>query len=526
MYDLMIKNGTVIDGSGLEAFIADIGVIKDKICAIGDLSIRDAKKVINAEGNIVCPGFIDMHSHSDLKLLEKHISDVKVRQGVTTELLGQDGLGVAPIISVDGVDLVKDLVISLAGESNVDWNWKSFRSYLDALDRRGMPVNTAVLVTHGAVRIAAMGMERRKATGEELGIMEEIIKQAIFEGAVGFSTGIVYPPCNYADKEELIRLTAAAKDTVFIIHMRDEGDEFIEALTETLDICKQSGCNLHISHLKAYGSKNWYKMKDALTLIAEAREGNQIITTDRYPYVAACTFLAAILPPWTLEGGNKKLIKRLKDNTQRGIIKKDFTKSEWANRPLLVGWENIRIAGMRTTENKHLEGKSLSEVANLRLQNPIDALCDLLIEEDGGGTMIIFYGNEDVLTNVLKHPFSTIGSDGIYTGKPHPRLYGTFPRVIGHYVREKGILSVEKAIYKMTSLPAGILKLNSRGLIKCGYYADIVVFDFDKISDMATFDNPVQYPTGINYVIVNGNIAVENGSYNGSLSGRVLRFTK
>ncbi|MEL7566447.1 MAG: D-aminoacylase [Dehalobacterium sp.] len=523
MYDLILKNGTIIDGSGKEAFVGDIGIIDDKICAIGELPIHDANKVIDIAGKIVCPGFIDMHSHSDLILLEKNTSDVKVRQGVTTELLGQDGLGVAPVISDDGVDLVKNLVSSLAGEPSIEWKWTSFGSYLDALDRNGLPVNTAVLVTHGAVRIAVMGMEGRKATEEELILMEEIIKQSINEGAVGFSTGMVYPPCNYADKEELVRLTAAAKDTVFVIHMRDEGDEFIEALGETMDICKQSGIKLHISHLKTYGPKNWHKMKDALKIITKAQENHQRITADRYPYVAGCTFLAALLPTWTLAGGNKKLIERLKDYSQREIIKADYTKSGWTNRPLSVGWENIRIASMRTSNNKRFEGKSLSEIAISRGQDPADTLCDILIEEDGGGTMIIFYGNEDVLSSVLIHPLVTIGSDGIYGGKPHPRLYGSFPRMIGHYVREKGLMPMEEAIRKMTSLPAEILRLDRRGMIKCGYYADIVVFDFKEISDQATFDNPMQYPTGINHVLVNGNIVVENGSYNGSLSGRVLR---
>jgi len=525
MYDLVLKSGNIVDGSGKTAFMGDIGIVGQIITNIGKISGGEAKKIINVEGCVVCPGFVDMHSHSDLMVMTRDFPDIKVRQGVTTELLGQDGLGVAPV-NIDDKEILSSLVSSLLGDASVEWDWASLGDYLDSIDRCGLAVNVASLISHGSVRISVMGMEDRKATQEELRRMEEIIKKAMDEGAIGLSTGLIYPPCNYSDDEELIRLTKAAseKNGIFVIHMRDEGDRLIETIRHTIEICKKSGIHLHISHLKAQGKKNWHKIDEALSIMAEEKEKDFMITADRYPYIGGSTFLAGLLPPWTLEGGNKKLLERLRCPTQRQKIKNDFKcQSEWNNRPLALGWENIFVASMRTQKNKESEGMPMSKIADLRGLDPVDTVCNILIEEDGGGTMIPFYGNEEVLTKVLKYPTTVLGTDGIYGGKPHPRLYGTYPRFLGHYVRDKGIMSIEEAIYKITYLPAQIIHLEKRGLLKIGYYADITVFNPSNVADQSTFADPQKFPVGIELVLVNGKPVVENGIFTNLYPGRTLR---
>jgi N-acyl-D-amino-acid deacylase len=526
MYDCLIENVKIIDGTGFDAYPGDIGIKDGKIAAIGLLP-AGAERTIDGTGLVAAPGFVDMHSHSDLALLKPAAPDAKVRQGVTTELLAQDGLGVAPIDD-QNVRLLSELTAGLLGTLPLEqWTWRSFDDYLRVLDRRGLPSHAAVLASHGPLRILTMGMDNRPATARELDAMCGLLRETMEAGAYGLSTGLIYPPCSYGSQEELVALNkvVAAYGGVFVVHQRDEGYLIQKAFDEVTDIARQSGVHLHVSHLQAYGQVNWPTMDRVLEKAnAFLAEGGRL-SWDRYPYLAGCTVLTAVLPQWTFAEGTEALTANLTQPAFRARIREDFQKGldVWNNRSISVGWSKIIVSAVASEKNRWMEGKSCAELAEISDKDPLDFVCDLLAEENLAVTMISFYGSYQVLEKVLGHAQATVGSDGIFGGRPHPRLYGAYPRFLSEFVNEKKRMSLPEAIRKITGFPAGILGLEDRGLLKEGYWADLVLLDPEGIADKATYEQSEQYPAGIPYVLVNGKLVVDGSETAGTLPAQALR---
>lgn len=532
-YDLLIRNVQILDGSGAEAVLGDIGIQAGRIVALATGSGQglagdgSASRVIEGTGLVATPGFIDMHSHTDLEYFRDQSPDAKVRQGVTTELLAQDGLGVAPI-STENVELMAELTAGLLGVLPLErWTWRSFEDYLQALDQRGLPNNAAMLAPHGPLRIMAMGMDNRPATPEELATMCALTRDAMDRGAFGLSTGLIYPPCSYGPTDELVALNreVAARDGIFVVHQRDEGFRIELAFDEVTRIARESGVHLHVSHLQAFGQVNWPKM-DVILEKADAflAEGGRV-TWDRYPYLAGCTVLSAVLPQWTFSDGTKALAQNLMEPEFRARIREDFDKGleVWNNRSISVGWSKMVVSAVNSEENRWMEGRTVADLARTCDKDPLAFVFDLLAEENLAVTMISHYGSEDVLDRVLGHPQATVGSDGIYGGRPHPRLYSAYPRYLKEFVRVRKIFDLPEAIRKVTSFPAAILGLKDRGTLHEGAWADIVLLDPERVADTATYDDPEQYPEGILYVLVNGELVVDRGEFTGKLPGQALR---
>jgi len=526
MIDLLIKNATVYTGDGASPKQVDIGVKNGKIVSIGQLDC-ECEQLIDGTGQAACPGFIDMHSHSDLRVMHQPPPEEKLRQGITTELYGQDGLGVAPMCRKDAGTMAT-LVSGLNGSiSDSDWCWDSFAGYLEKLDEYQLPVNVAVLASHGPIRMQVLGMSDRQPDTAERRALAVILEESFEEGAFGFSTGLIYPPCSFADIEELITYNkvTARHDAPFVVHLRDEGYRIRQSFTELLEIARQTGVHLHVSHLQANGRINWHLMDEVLSMADRHTGEGGRISWDRYPYIAGCTVLSAVLPQWTFAGGTEALIKNLKDSDYRQLIHDEFKKDleHWNNRSVTIGWHNIFVTSVQTDANKWMEGKHIAELSDVTGKHPVDVLCDVLAEEKLAVTMVIFYGSEAVLEKVLTHPAATVGTDGVYGNKPHPRLFGCYPRFINEFVNKRKLLTMSEAIHKITSYPASLLGIKDRGLLREGYWADIVLLTPDKVKDRATYEQPSQFSEGINTVIVNGKISVLNGSFTGELGGKVLR---
>jgi len=525
VFDLGLLGGNVIDGTGSQPFKGDIAIKDGNIEYVGQVDPAKCKQAIDVSGLIVSPGFIDMHSHSDLKLFMEPVALHKVKQGITTELLGQDGLGVAPV-NKKHITMLAELVSGLLGSlSHEKWGWDTFSSYLKALESCPLPNNVAVLASHGPIRMAAMDMSDRKASAEEMDVMTSVLNDAMHEGAFGLSTGLIYPPCSFASTNELLELTKEVEKNggIFVVHLRDEGFYLKEALNEMLQVCGESGAHLHVSHLQAYGQANWKNLVPALEMITDYSQKNNI-SFDRYPYLAGSTVLTAVLPAWVLEGGGATCLQRLEDPALREKIHREFDKGleVWHNRSISVGWGKIVVCSLSSEKNKWMEGLSIKEISGKVNKNPIDTVCDLLLDEKLDVTMISHYGSEDNLKKVLTHTLATLGTDGIFSSKPHPRLYGTYPRFLGKYVRDEGILTLPEAVRKITSHPASILGLKDRGFIKEGYQADITVFDESSIIDTGSYENPHLEPEGITHVFVNGVQVINKGEEVNVWPGRVL----
>lgn len=528
MYDFIIRNATIVDGTGKKPFHSDVVILEKKIFCIGSIGQNvECREEIDASGLVLSPGFIDMHSHNDLEYFQNPPPEAKIRQGVTTELLGQDGFGTAPVRD-DTLSLTRDLLAGLDGVlSEKEWTWRSFREYLDALEKRQLPNNAAVLLGHGAVRIETLGLREVAASENEMAEMCTTVRECMEDGAFGLSTGLIYPPCAYGDTEELIALNKEVSKYkgIFAVHQRDEGYYLSRSFDEVSCVSRESGAHLEISHWQAYGKVNWPLMDEVIEKAEKfAAEGGSI-SWDRYPYLAGSTLLAAVLPTWTFNEGIPKLVSNLMKPEYRRLIYEAFAKGldVWHNRQISVGWENIIVSAVKLEKNKWMEGKNCQEIAELQNKQALDAVLDLLSEENLAVTMISFYGSEKIMEKVICHPLGTVGSDGIYGGRPHPRLYGTFPRYIRLFVREKKLLSLEEAVRKITGYPASILGLRGRGIIGEGNWADLVLFDPKTITDTATYDNPIQYPKGIQYVFVNGCLVVTPDRYTGELPGMVLK---
>ncbi len=520
MFDLILRNGRVVDGTGNPWYRGDVAVKDGRIAAVGRLE-PDAVKVIDAEGLVISPGFIDTHSHSDLMLMVEPHARQKIMQGVTTEIVGQDGLGEAPLRD-DVVDEWRKYLSGLNGDPPIDWDWRSLSEYLDRLEAAKPSINVATLVGHGNVRLLAVGMENRKPTQGELEEMRELVASAMEDGAYGMSTGLIYPPCVYADTSELTELckVVAEQGGVFVVHMRNEGNRLMESIDEMVEVARGSGVPLHISHFKANGRPNWGKAPLAVAKVEETRRDGLDVTVDQYPYVAGSTFLGSLIPSWAHEGGIEKLLERLRDrDTRTRILRQLLEEGDEGDR---LRWEGIMITNVATSKNKPFEGRRLAEAADLRGQEPAEALLDIVLEEENAATMVSFTMHEDDVRTIMRAPFQMVCTDGIVLGRPHPRAYGSFPRVVGRYVRE-GVLRLEEAVRKMTSAPAQRFGLLNRGILRPGFAADITVFDPDRVIDTATYEDPIKFPEGIEYVIVGGEVTVENGKHTGERNGRIFR---
>ena len=524
MLDLLIENGRIIDGTGNPWFRGDLGISDGKIAAIGMLKGETAKEKLNVQGLMVSPGFIDIHTHCDALPFLSPREEGRILQGITTDTIGNCGVSFAPT-SKDTMELLKKYVGPFCMDAPLAWNWQTLGDFLKRIEEKKSITNLASMVGHGAVRIAVIGMDDRDPTPEELQKMKEITGQAMDDGAVGFSSGLIYPPGVYSKKEEMIELckVVAAKGGFYITHMRDECNEVIGAVQETLDVAERSGVPTIIAHHKTAGKKNWGKTHQTLRMIEEARAKGIDIICEVYPYIMSSTFLHALLPPWAQEGGVLKLLDRLRVPENRRRIKQEFENGipGWANLYESAGWSGILIASVK--KQKNLEGQTIEEVAKARKAEPADVVFDVLLEEDGDVMMVLYGISEDDIANILKHPIAMVGSDSLpCPGKPHPRTYGTFPRVLSKYVRQDQVLTLPEAIRKMTAMPAQRLGLVDRGVLKVGLWADITVFDPHTVEDKATVAEPRQSPKGIPFVIVNGQMAVREGRWTGALAGKVL----
>ena len=541
MYDLIIKNVKIYDGSGGKPFIADVGIKGERIEKIGSIMDGIASpliksearndKLINGEGLCISPGFVDIHSHSDYYLLIDPLAQSKVRQGVTTEVGGNCGYSASPIFGSALLERRK----SYKEQFGLELNWTDLKGYNKKIKENGISLNYCQLIGHNTIRASVAGVVDREPSSDEMKRMERIVEEAMDDGVVGMSVGFAYTPSCFAKKEEVANLCkiVAKKRGVFTTHIRSEGRTLIESIEEVIDIARVSGVRLQISHLKTFGEENWRKLDRVFEIIESAINEGIDITCDRYPYTAANTGLQAILPDRVFDGGKEKAIERLKNNKTRNDIRDELLKKDPSN----GYWDSVMISQVVTDRNKEVEGKSVKEAwvrsqeSGVRRGDLLDFLFDILIEENLEVDAIYFSMSEENMKRILKKDYVMIGSDSgarsvngaLGAGLPHPRTFGTFPRILGKYCRDENLFDLSTAIYKMTSFPCKRIGIKDRGLIKEGYFADLVIFNPVTISDTATYESPKSYPIGIEYVIVNGKITVKDGEHTEAKAGSILR---
>lgn len=523
--DLVIAGGTVYDGTGGPPFEADVGISGGAIRSIGRIPASRAEAVIRAEGLAVSPGFIDVHDHTAEGLLVNPRAESAVRQGVTTLVSGNCGDSPFPLTD-DAFAKMRDAVKE---EYGLDATWRDIRGFLARLERSGVALNYATFVGHGTVRAAAMGFGNRAASAAELERMKALVAEAMAGGALGLSSGLEYTPGSFASTEELIELcrVAARRGGVYATHMRDEEEGILEAVDEAFRIARESPIRLQISHLKVGYAVNWHKFDDLLARLERARTAGIAFRCDRYPYIAWATSLGLFFPLWSREGTTEDFIGRLREASLQDRLRAAIAAKEKE----LGSWDKVLISSVATDKNRPLEGMNILEAAVRAGKGPYEFIRDLLVEETGRVGMITFGMSEDHLKVLLAHPFVGVGSDGeavapygpLAEGKPHPRFYGTFPRVLGKYVREDKVAPLEEMIRKMTAMPAAHLGFVRRGMLKVGWAADVCVFDPARIADRATFAEPAAYPVGVAKVIVNGQVVVDGDRHTGRLPGKVLR---
>jgi len=525
-FDLVITKGKVIDGTGNPWFRADIGIKDGKIAKIGRLDQESARTTIDAKGSTLCPGFIDMHSHDDLIFFRDIWNKPKLRQGVSTVVVGNCGISPAPVNKRTARELQNYLSI-LIPEGGVAIDWSSYGDFCRKLESLGsLGTNITGLVGHGTVRIAVLGMDTRDPSEEELGQMKELIAQSMREGALGMSTGLIYPPGAFTKTEELIELSKVVSEYggLYATHIRDEGNRVVEAVAEAIRIGREAALPVEISHYKAMGRSNWGKTTETLRMIMEARREGIDVTADAYPYTAASTYLSSLLPPWAHQGGQEKLKQRCHDPEAKEELRRFIEeRSDWQNPVKQAGWENIFLS--YSSNYSRFEGMSVPEIAERLGKDPYEAVFQILAQDGTSATMILFLMNEADVEKVISHPYVMIGTDGIPdlgVGTPHPRAYGSFPRVLGTYARDRKLMTIEDAIRKMTSQVAQKLGLSTKGLIRQGFDADITILDVDAIADKTTYHEPRSKPEGVEYVIVNGIVSIEKGELTGNAAGRVI----
>ena len=519
MLDLLISNGLIIDGTGSPGYYGAVGVQGDMVRILrGDISPVEAARTIDAAGHVVCPGFIDVHAHSGLVILSEPQHEPKVRQGVTTELIGVDGNSYAPFRDPDDFLRFVELNAGLDGHPPPSANWSTVEQYLAMFDRK-VSVNIAYILGNTPVRIDAIGWEDRPATKADVANMKAVTREAMEEGAFGLSTGLDYPPGSYADTDELVELCrqVAALGGIYHTHVRYRlGDRYLDPHREAIEIGRRSGVPVHITHfvqrLNSPGGA-----RGLLQLVEDASEVGQDVTFDSYSYSPGSSRLNMLFPGWALDGGPERLKEALGSNQARERLRKEVT-------PLATSWDEVWLTYFKKPQNHKYEGWSVAEIADARGQGPVDAMCDLLLEEDLQTCYVTPTGNPSTLPAFVTHPLSMVGSDAVLLGDfPPPRSYGCFPVVLAEYVREENRMSMPVAVRKMTSFPAQRLGIPDRGVLRDGMKADITIFHPKKVKALDTRTNPKQFPIGIEYVIVNGTVVVDRGEHTGALPGVALR---
>jgi N-acyl-D-amino-acid deacylase len=524
-YDLVVKNALVFDGQGRSPFEADIGVKADMIQAVGKIKGSRGKTVIEAKGLAVSPGFIDVHDHTDVSLIVNPKAESVIHQGITTLVSGNCGGSVFPIPD-SSYEEDKERAKAVYG---LDLSWRDMPGFFSRLEENGIALNYSTLVGHGSIRGAVVGFNDRPPTPGELEEMKRMVEEHIRGGAFGLSSGLPYTPGCFARPEEITELcrVVAGFGGMYATHMRNEDEGILESLDESIGAARDSGVRLQIAHLKIGGYRNWSKVNAALAKIDRAKQQGVDIFCDRYTYIASSTGLSSYFPFWALEGKTDDFLLRLQDPSLDAKLRAHLATVE----DRLGSWDKVLISEVYLEKNKPLLGKNILEAAREAGRPPYDFIRDLLIEERAMVGRIAFFGSEDILKKFLAHPLVGIGCDGsalapygvLSRGKPHPRNYGTFPRALGKYVREEKVIPLEEMIRKMTAIPASRFGFEKRGRLESGFYADLVVFDPDKIADRATWVEPHQYPVGVEYVIVNGQVVVEHNEHTGRLPGKILK---
>jgi len=528
-FDVIIRGGDVYDGLGGAPVAADVALNGDRIAKIGDLSAATAEQEIDASGLAVSPGFINMLSWATESLIEdgRGMSDIK--QGVTLEVMGE-GWSMGPVN-----DELRVLAKSQQVDIKYDITWSTLGEYLEFLENKGISPNVASYVGAATLRMMEVGFDNTRATDEQLARMQDHVRVAMREGAIGVGSSLIYAPGNFADTDELVALVSAAAeyDGRYISHIRSEGDRLEESVAELIHISRVTGAPAEIYHLKASGQPNWHKLENVFALIESAREEGLAITADMYTYTAGATGLDASMPLWVQEGGDEAWFARLENPEIRARVKAEMLSADtdWENLGLHAGPDGILFIGFRNPELRPLIGKTLQEVADMRGVEPADAAIDLVIEDRSRVSTVYFLMSEENVARKVAQPWVSFGSDaeasapeGVFlNSSTHPRAYGTFSRVLGKYSRDDGVITLQDAIRKMTSLPAANIGIRERGQLKAGFFADIVVFDPDAVQDHATFAKPLQYATGVKHVFVNGEQVLKDGEHTGATPGRVVR---
>lgn len=537
MFDAVITGGLVIDGTGNTPRQNDVGIKDGIIVEIAQDLSAETTVVIDATNKMVTPGFIDVHSHCDLvPFMSGSIRESRIRQGVTTEIVGQCGLGSAP--HLERMEDWRSYLTPILGPGPLTWNWQDFSMFLRELNQVEKPNNLAVLIGHGAVRAQVLGLNNVMPSAKETTAMSRIVDDAMSQGALGISYGLAYLPGMFAPKQELVALSSvvAAHQGIMMVHIRSHSRQVREGMAEALAVAKDSGVKLQISHMRSYANLDYgITAEELIEMVEQARTDGVDVTFDEHPYKAGSTLLSQVLPPWAKEGGSTEIVRRLKDPQLRAKLKEDLSDRGpdypgWDNFVGMVGWSNIMISSVTNQQNKWAEGQTATQLVSKTglkhsklVSEIIDSIAELLISEDCRCSMVVqnLFAEEDIIA-LLKHPLCQIGSDGIPTGKPHPRLFGTYPKFLGEYVRDKNTMTWAEGVKRITGDPAQRLNLAKRGFIKTGYLADLVIFDPNKINAPEDYNNPSQLPLGINYTLVNGQVVVANGELRRTNAGKLI----
>ncbi len=522
--DLIVRSARVIDGSGSPGFQGDVAVDGGRFLYVGPACPGRGRLEIDGTGRVAAPGFVDIHSHSDYYLLVNSRAESKIRQGVTTEIGGNCGYSAAPVSG----RLREERLRTYADLFGLDLPWDGVDGYLEHLAHRGTSVNFALLIGHNTVRASVMYGSDQPPSTRQLSEMVRMVEAAMADGAVGLSTGLIYPPGCFSQPAELVALCEVVREFggIFAVHMRSEGNRLLEAIDEAVGVAEQARIPLQISHLKTSGRRNWKKLDEAFARIESARDRGVDVTCDRYPYTASNTGLSAVLPEWVFEGGTDRMLARLSEKKVREAVREAIA----AEHPEDDYYDRIMIAAVTRPENRVYAGRRVSECARAAGMETLDFIAELLIGERGMVDAIYFTMSSENLRRILEKPYVMIGSDSgakgvdgpLGDGSPHPRAFGTFPRVLQQYVRDEGVLSLEAAVRKMTSDPLRRIGITDRGFIRQGLAADLVLFDPESIADVATYEAPRQYPRGIELVVVNGEVVLRHGEHTGKTPGQIV----